>query len=618
MNLLISYPLGRPAATISLRQKGNTTMKTASSNQAAMKLCALFYLLIGTTLLLLCGQSLRADTFFVANGDVAGLKTAINTANANGEDDTIELAANGTYVLTARDNALNGLPMIGPDGGHTLTIHGNPATIQRSTAGGTPTFRIFYINSGANVTLSRLTMSNGNLVAHGGAIYSDAETADTALTITNCFISGNTGDYGGAIYNDGYNDTPGPTTATLTIINSIISGNHGTQYGGGIWNDGSFGHVALTIANSTFSLNSATLDTGAIQHDAFMGTATGSITNCTFSQNSAGRNGGAVYIDGEEGSAMLSISSCTFSQDSASNGGGGIYVSGAGGTAALQLTNNILKTGASGTNIVNDAGAITSQGHNLSSDNGGGYLTGAGDQINTDPMLEPAGLQNNGGPTPTIALQAGSPAINAGDPNAPPRDQRYYIRSGAPDIGAFEFGGMPVPVQLVNAASIKTHGGAGSFSINLPLSGNAGIECRGEGASNTHTVVFTFANTLTIVGGATVSTGVGTVSSSGIGADAHQYIVNLTAVTNAQVITVNLTDVTDSAGNNSANVPVSMGVLLGDTTGNGMVTASDLVQTKSRIGQALNSANFRSDVNANGSIDGTDTAIIRSQFGTGL
>jgi predicted outer membrane repeat protein len=269
-----------------------------------------------------------------------------------------------------------------------------------------------------------------------------------------------------------------------------------------------------------------------------MGIATGSITNCTFSQNSAGRNGGAVYIDGEDGSAMLSISSCTFSQNSASNSGGGIYVSADGGAAAIQLSNNIFKTGTSGANIVNSAGTIISQGHNLSSDNGGGYLTGAGDQVNTDPMLDPAGLQNNGGPTPTIALQAGSPAINAGDPNAPPRDQRYYIRSGAPDIGAFEFGGTPVPVQLVNAVSIKTHGGAGSFSINLPLSGSVGIECR-DGGTNMHTIVFTFANTLTSVGGAAVSSGTGTVSSSGIGADAHEYIVNLTAVTNAQVITVN-------------------------------------------------------------------------------
>ena len=60
-------------------------------------------------------------------------------------------------------------------------------------------------------------------------------------------------------------------------------------------------------------------------------------------------------------------------------------------------------------------GTVTSLGYNLSSDDGGGYLTGPGDQINTDPLIGP--LQDNGGPTFTHALLPGSPAIDAGDPN---------------------------------------------------------------------------------------------------------------------------------------------------------------------------------------------------------
>src|SRR5207249_3331689 len=87
-------------------------------------------------------------------------------------------------------------------------------------------------------------------------------------------------------------------------------------------------------------------------------------------------------------------------------------------------------------------GMITSNGHNLSNDDGGGYLVAAGDQINTDPKLDPAGLQDNGGPTKTIGLQPGSPAINAANGSlAPARDQRNYVRLHAPDIGAFELGG---------------------------------------------------------------------------------------------------------------------------------------------------------------------------------
>jgi len=78
-----------------------------------------------------------------------------------------------------------------------------------------------------------------------------------------------------------------------------------------------------------------------------------------------------------------------------------------------------------GENIFNDAGTVSSLGYNLSSDDGGGYLTGAGDQINTDPLLGP--LQDNGGPTLTHLPLTGSPAIDAGDPEVtlpPYHDQR--------------------------------------------------------------------------------------------------------------------------------------------------------------------------------------------------
>src|SRR5205823_1812848 len=117
-------------------------------------------------------------------------------ANSNNQDDTIELATNGTYILTVRDNGLNGLPAITPDGGHKVTIHGNGALIQRSTVGGTTTFRIFYVNSGGNLSLSSLTLDNGSPgTFHGGAIYNDGETGNATLTISNCTLSNNKGDY---------------------------------------------------------------------------------------------------------------------------------------------------------------------------------------------------------------------------------------------------------------------------------------------------------------------------------------------------------------------------------------------------------------------------------------
>ena len=96
-----------------------------------------------------------------------------------------------------------------------------------------------------------------------------------------------------------------------------------------------------------------------------------------------------------------------------------------------------------GENIFNNGDTVTSAGYNVSNDDGGGYLNGLGDQINTDPLLGP--LQNNGGPTLIYALLPGSPAIDAGDPSFTPPpyyDQRgpdfWRLRNGRIDIGSFE------------------------------------------------------------------------------------------------------------------------------------------------------------------------------------
>jgi|GEM_PF-952602 len=196
------------------------------------------------------------------------------------------------------------------------------------------------------------------------------------------------------------------------------------------------------------------------------------------------------------------------------------------------------------------------------------------------------------------------------------------VNDGAADpysyLYAFLTGDSAAPLTPTSVVSRKTHGSAGTFDVNLPLTGTSGIECRSGGASNAHTIVFTFPNTLTSVGSATVSSGTATISSRAIGADAHQYIVNLAGVTNAQTITVNLTNVTDSAGANNPTVPVSMGVLNGDTNGDGIVNAGDALQTRNRSGQVTDATNFRSDVNTDGLVNSGDSVIVRARSGTAL
>jgi hypothetical protein len=164
-----------------------------------------------------------------------------------------------------------------------------------------------------------------------------------------------------------------------------------------------------------------------------------------------------------------------------------------------------------------------------------------------------------------------------------------------------------------------THDGAGTFDIDLPLTGNPGIEPRSGGANGDYTLVFTFANSLTSVTSGSVTTGTGSVASSNIDSnDPHNYIVNLTGVTNAQTITVSLTNVNDSAGNFSPTVSAQMGVLLGDVNATGRVDAADVSQVRQQTLQPITSANFRNDINVTGRIDAADVSVVRQQTLTSL
>jgi hypothetical protein len=171
-------------------------------------------------------------------------------------------------------------------------------------------------------------------------------------------------------------------------------------------------------------------------------------------------------------------------------------------------------------------------------------------------------------------------------------------------------------IEPVGAVSRKTHGSAGTFDVDLPLTGQPGIECRTGGPSGNHTAIITFAVPVSVTN-VTVTPGAGgTGSANGFSVQNSQVTVNLTNVSNAQTLSINLIGVTGGA--NSGNVSIPMSVLTGDTTGNGRVNSSDISQTQSQSGQPVGLSNFREDVTANGFINSSDISLVQSFSGTAL
>jgi hypothetical protein len=280
----------------------------------------------------------------------------------------------------------------------------------------------------ASVSVS-LTVANSIVSGNSGpGVYNDS----APVTIVNSTLTGNsTGqDFG---YGGGISSTGRKAPAIVMVTNSTISGNSAFYSGGGIASYFS----SVTIVSSTISGNSAGDIGGGIAGGNFAGVA---IVNSTISGNSAGNSGGGIF-NGYPGHVVIANS--TLGGNSAASGGGIYNDQQPNAKTLLEISNTILNAGASGENIYNNGGTVTSHGYNLSSDDGGGYLTGPGDQINTDPLLGP--LQDNGGPTLTHVPLPGSPAIDAGDPNFTPpplRDQRgpcfHRLFGHRIDIGSVE------------------------------------------------------------------------------------------------------------------------------------------------------------------------------------
>lgn len=415
-----------------------------------IKFCLAFAFVVVAGLLL-SATDRPAATITVTNGNDSGagsLRRAILDASSG---DTINFAPSVTTVNLTSDELVidKNLTIIGPDA--------NRLTVQRST--NAPEFRIFHIRSNTvTVSISGITISNGSVSegdGDGGGVRSAGR-----LTLSDSVISGNQafgtelfGGNGGSVLNE--NGTMTITRCTISNNSAQYtggsSGDVGSSSGGGILN---YSGGSLTITNSTISGNSCSTDDffgehsdigdgGGIRNDGSM-----TITNSTISGNSvAGSNpmdGGGIS---NRVSGNLQITSSTVVHNSASSGasafGGGIFADGVTTTDSSIIALNSAPTGPDFTG----GGDLQSTGYNIIGNDADAVINSQPtDQIGTpaaplDPLLEP--LADNGGPTLTHALQSGSPAIDRGDPAAPPQDQRGYGRAGVPDIGAFEFNGVP-------------------------------------------------------------------------------------------------------------------------------------------------------------------------------
>ncbi|MBI3447306.1 MAG: DUF11 domain-containing protein [Acidobacteria bacterium] len=363
---------------------------------------------------MLLPDTLRQALAVAVDGDtidatgITGTITLMSGMTSSAElriDRSITIVGPGPASLTVDANHLSRVFHITP--GHTVAIEGI-RIVHGVATGATPANGGGILNDHSTLGLRNCALE-GNSAEGGGGLASDGSASGSAsLTVIDCLLTGNSAFGGGGIFNTAFDSGD----ASLTVITSTLDRNSAFG-GGGIYNEGeSSGTAKLTVIASTLSGNSADSlfgqGGGIVSDGSGQGHAFVRIHGSTLSGNSAGNVGGAI----DDNSSVVQISSSTFSGNTVGRFGGGIFVEAGADPASLEIGNTILRAGAPGENIFNDDGTVVSHGFNLSSDDGGSYLTATGDQIETDPKLGP--LQDNGGPTFTHLPLSGSPAIDQG------------------------------------------------------------------------------------------------------------------------------------------------------------------------------------------------------------
>jgi hypothetical protein len=414
---------------------------------------------------------------------VMTLRQAILTANADGNadpnhPDVINFSVAGSILLNAQLPSLTGSVSIEGPGQSSLTVLGDGLGD-----------RLLTVAPGAAASVSDLTLDGNQLHNAGIAVGAAATLSIQDATIQNAnaktvtvqtmLIPGNGGgvdNEGGTVrvdharfVNDAADNLGGGIAnvgGTLTISASTFTLGLAIA-GGGIYDSCNVagGGGLLTVAGSVFSNNVSGGAGGGVDLNSG---ASATIVDSTFVGNNAVSGGGGIDVSRQGGGIpdlpiTLSLSGSTLTGNAAEEGGGlFILVLGMHAPATATLRNTIV-AGNSNNNTSDDIrGALDpTSAFNLIGD--GSALSGIsagvnGNQVGThaapiDPKL--GSLQDNGGPTFTMALLPGSPALDAGSGEATTdTDQRGVPRSHVTDIGAYQATASRIVVSTSSPATV--------------------------------------------------------------------------------------------------------------------------------------------------------------------
>lgn len=390
-----------------------------------------------------CASSNGID---VPDGDVQALIDAIHAANSvstqgmarQSSSGVVNLAANGVYTLTEADNADlggNGLPVITG----TVIINGNGATIARSSAPGTPEFRILRTRSGSTLTLRDLTLTNG--AATSGAIddqFGGALNSFGALTLERTRILSNTARSGGGLLLGA-----GP----VAITDSLVAGNSAGTAGGG-----------LQLQEGAVALTGVTAENNSAANGGGLATVVGdvplhlTINRSTIRHNSAlasanpldGTGGGIRFtmaITNAGADTVVEINDTMISDNMAINGGGiGMGLFQPDSLHKIQVTLNRSAV------VNNSALWVQNLSDGMQQGNGGGILN-----LNAELHLVNSTISGN--------MAGGNP-------------QAYFSGLG----GGIANGrtGLPTTVTMTNTTIVNNTALAGGGILNATAAGDTG------------------------------------------------------------------------------------------------------------------------------------------------